>query len=92
MGFTEQVKQFSVNEQGGEFSVEIGFSRLEREFTETDRVLVLYSNIKYSCEDFTWGAEVPTVRIPYKDPSMGFLMNGKLQASLGIYQIGRAHV
>lgn len=86
MGFTEQVKQFSVNEQGGEFSVEIGFSRLEREFTETDRVLVLYSNIKYSCEDFTWGAEVPTVRIPYKDPSMGFLMNGKLQASLGIYQ------
>lgn len=86
MDFTEQVKQFSVNEQGGKFSVAISFSRLEREFTDKDRVLMLYSKVDYTCDDFNWSAVVPTVRIPYKDPSMGFLLGGKMFASQGTYQ------
>lgn len=86
MGYEEQIKAYKAEEPGGNFSVSIGFSRLEREFTESSRFLVLYSDIEYRCENFNWKATMPTVRIPYRDHSMGFLVDGVLFAHEGTYQ------
>lgn len=86
MNLEERLKTCSVDERDGDFHITINFNRLERKFTEESRVLLLYSNIKYSCEDFHWDAVLPTVRIPYKDPALGFLLDGTVFSSVGIYQ------
>ncbi len=86
MNLDERLKKCVVEERDGDFQISIGFNRLERQFTEESRVLVLYSDINYSCEDFHWAAVLPTVKIPYKDPAMGFLLDGTVFSSVGVYQ------
>lgn len=86
MNLEERLKNCSVDEHDGDFHISIDFNKLERKFTEDSRVLLLYSNVRYSCEDFHWEAVLPTVRIPYKDPALGFLLDGKVFSSVGIYQ------
>lgn len=86
MNLEERLKTCCVDERDGDFHIAIDFNRLERKFTEDSRVLLLYSNIKYSCEDFHWDAVLPTVRIPYRDPALGFLLDGTVFSSVGIYQ------
>lgn len=86
MNLEERLKRCSVDEHDGDFHIAINFNRIERKFTEDSRVLLLYSNIKYSCEDFHWAAVMPTVKIPYKDPSLGFLLDGTVRSAVGVYQ------
>lgn len=92
MNLEERLKNCSVDEHDGDFHISIDFNKLERKFTEDSRVLLLYSNVRYSCEDFHWEAVLPTVRIPYKDPALGFLLDGKVFSSVGIYQLSLIHI
>lgn len=82
----QNFKRYDIETIDGDSYIKICFERLEREFTPSDRNLVLYSHIKYSTKDFNWEAVVPTVKIPYKDPSLGFLLNGVVFSSVGVYQ------
>lgn len=86
MNLEERLQRCMVDEQDGDFHIQIGFNHLERKFDESSRLLLLYSNIKYSCEDFHWSAVVPTVKIPFKDPALGFLLDGTVFSSVGVYQ------
>ena len=69
----------------GDSTIDIGFSRLVNEFTIYNKYQVLYSNVQLSTPTFNWAAELPTVRIPYNDPSVGFLLNGKVSSHVGVY-------
>lgn len=86
MNLQERLEACEYVEASGPSRVEIKFNRLEPHFDDKNRVLNLYSNVSYSCEDFHWDAELPTVRIPYKDPSFGFMLEGKVFSSIGVYQ------
>lgn len=71
--------------QDGDFRAEVSFNRLERRFTESTRELLLYSDVHYTAGSFEWESTLPTVRIPYRDPSLGFLVNGVVFSAVGIY-------
>lgn len=64
----------------------VEYDHVEQEFSDASKVLVLYSKVRYSTDMFNWEAVLPTVRIPYRDPAMGFLLNGVIFSSVGIYQ------
>lgn len=80
------LENITVTLEDGESHVSIGYSRLENEFSNTDRNQLLYANVAYQTTDFSWEAELPAVRIPYKDPSIGFLLGGTVFAYVGVYQ------
>lgn len=82
----QELKKLDVSLDDGENKIEISYDTVVREFTDTDRNMVLYSKIDFTAKDFEWHATVPTVKIPYKDPSMGFLLEGVVFSSVGIYQ------
>lgn len=81
-----ELKNLGVSIDDGDTRIGISYDTLEREFTDTDHNMVLYSNIDFVTKDFEWHATVPTVKIPYKDPAMGFLLEGVVFSSVGIYQ------
>lgn len=70
----------------GDSSISIEFDSLQREFSDKSRISVLYSNIHYSNREFTWDAVLPTVRIPYRDPAFGMMLDNVVFSSVGIYQ------
>lgn len=78
----ELLRNIAVNES----DCKISFHSISKDFTDTDRYLILNSRVQYSAPDFNYDAVLPTVRIPYADPSMGFLINGVVSSSIGIYQ------
>lgn len=71
--------------QDGEFKINISFNRLEKEFDDKNRLLTLYSDIKYQSSEFNWEATLPTVKIPHRDPALGFLLDGVIFSSVGVY-------
>ena len=83
---TQKLKEISVSSADGDFQANISFSHIEKDFNDKNRNLVLYSNIEYTTDSFKWEATVPTVIIPYKDPALGFLVDGVIKSSVGIYQ------
>lgn len=83
---TSKLQSLSVDSVDGDFHAKITFSHIERDFTDRDRNLILYSNIEYTTDRFKWEATVPTMVIPYKDPALGFLVDGVVKSSVGIYQ------
>jgi len=83
----DAVKQLKVViDEDDDYKLVVTFNRLEREFSSESRTLLLYADVHYSTNSFVWDATVPAVRIPYKDPAMGFLLNGVVFSSVGIYQ------
>ena len=86
MSLEERLKSYAVDERDDDFHVKIEFDRLDHSFTKESRLLTLYSKVSYTNEDFNWSAIIPTVEIPYKDPAVGFYVNGKVFSSLGVYQ------
>lgn len=82
----QDLKKLDIFADDGDCSLSVTFDHVEQEFTDTDKNLVLYSNVKYHTKDFVWEAVLPTVRIPYKDPALGFLVGGVVFSSVGIYQ------
>lgn len=70
----------------GDSSISIEFDSLQREFSDTSRVSVLYSRVRYRNRDFSWDSVLPTVRIPYRDPAFGMMLGGVVFSSVGIYQ------
>lgn len=85
MGLEESLSKLSTDVQDGDFSVSIKFNHLERAFTDTNRMLILHSDIHYKAENFEWSSVIPTVKIPYRDPALGFLIDGVIFSSVGIY-------
>ena len=85
MGLEESLAHVTASAKDGDFSVDIKFNQLLREFDERNRMLILYSDIEYNAENFHWSSTVPTVRIPYRDPALGFLVDGVIFSSVGIY-------
>lgn len=85
MGLEESLAQLSTNVKDGDFSISIKFNRLSRQFDERNRMLVLYSDVEYNAENFHWASTLPTVRIPYRDPALGFLIDGVIFSSVGVY-------
>ena len=73
---TSAYKRVELNLGDGTSSVSIKSHSLEQVFDNTDRNLVLYSDVVYHHKDFKWSALLPTVKIPYNDPAIGFLLNG----------------
>lgn len=80
------LENVKVNLSDGDCTVDIDFSRLEAEFTTRDRIVTLYSHIRLESDRFVWDSIVPTVKIPFKDSSIGFLINDNIVSSIGIYQ------
>lgn len=72
-------------EVNGQFCGTVKFHHLETKFDDRDRLLTLFSEVTYSSEDFNWNAVLPTVKIPYKDPALGFLLDEKIFSSVGVY-------
>lgn len=85
MGLEESLAKIGTSLQDGDFSINISFDRLDRQFTDTNRMLLLYSRVEYKAEDFEWSSVIPTVKIPYRDPALGFLVDGVIFSSVGIY-------
>lgn len=85
MGLEESLRQLDTSLSDGDFAVSIKFNRLERKFTDKDRLLVLYSDIIYRAENFEWGSTLPVVNIPYRDPALGFFLDGVIFSSVGVY-------
>ena len=82
----DALKELAVVVEDGDNCASVKFDRIEQEFTESDRNLLLYSKVHYNTKDFEWDATMPTVKIPYKDPSTGFVLGGVVFSSVGIYQ------
>lgn len=82
----QDLRRLDIETDDSEYRVSIKFDRLEQEFTDRDRVMVLYSKVHYGTKDFDWEAVLPTVRIPYRDPALGFMLRGVVFSSVGIYQ------
>lgn len=82
----EDYKSLDVCVEDKNYKLSIEYDHTEQDFTEDSRVIVLYSKVKYSTNLFEWESTMPTVRIPYRDPAMGFLLNGVIFSSVGIYQ------
>lgn len=80
------LKDIKYHYSDGTGEVDIEYAHVERNFTSTDMIQTLYSKISYKSDGFDWEAVLPTVQIPYHDPSMGFLLKGKLFSALGQYQ------
>lgn len=85
MGLEESLSKLSTSAQDGDFSVSITFNHLERAFDDKNRMLILHSDIKYKAENFEWESTIPTVKIPYRDPALGFLIDGVIFSSVGVY-------
>lgn len=82
----EKLKQIKAEIEDENSFISVKFNRIVNEFTKRDHFCVLYSDIIYRCKDFNFQTTAATVRIPYKDPSMGFLIDGAISSSVGIYQ------
>lgn len=82
----QDLRKLDVSIDDSDYRVSIEFDRVEQDFTETDRNHVLYSKVKYCTDNFEWEAVLPTVRIPYRDPALGFMLGGVVFSSVGIYQ------
>lgn len=82
----DNLKNIIAEVNDGEYHVTVKYDSIEREFTDSDRNYILYSRVEYSTEDFNWEAVLPTVKIPYRDPSFGFMLNGVVFSSVGLYQ------
>ena len=82
----KRLKNISARYTEGDIGIDIKFNRLEPVFNEQDRLHILHSDIKYHTPDFVWEATLPTVNIPYRDPSMGYLLGGVVFSSVGVYQ------
>lgn len=82
----DKLKNLSVDSVDGDYRAKVSFSHIERDFTDKDRNLILYSNLEYVTDGFRWEATIPTMVIPYKDPALGFLVDGVIKSSVGIYQ------
>lgn len=80
------LKRLDMTTEDSEYKVSIKYDRIEQDFSATSRNLILFSKVEYSTKDFTWDAILPTVKIPYRDPSMGFMLDGVVFSSVGIYQ------
>lgn len=85
MGLEESLAQLSTSVKDGDFSISIKFNRLGRQFDERNRMFILYSDIEYNAENFHWASCIPTVKIPYRDPALGFLIDGVIFSSVGVY-------
>lgn len=85
MGLEESLRQLDTHVVDGDFSIDISFNCLERNFDDRNRILMLYSDIAYKTENFSWESTIPTVKIPYRDPSIGFLIEGVIFSSVGVY-------
>lgn len=81
-----ELEKLEVVAEDDEYKVSVKFDHIEKEFTETDRNLVLYSKIHYQTRKFEWDATMATVKIPYRDPALGFMLGGVVFSSVGIYQ------
>lgn len=82
----EDYKSLDVCVEDENYKLSVEYDHTEQEFTEDSRVIVLYSKVKYRTNLFNWESTMPTVRIPYRDPATGFLLNGVIFSSVGIYQ------
>lgn len=85
MGIEENLSQIKVDLADGNFSVAVSYDHFERQFNEKNRMLILYSKVEYRAEDFVWSGVVPTVKIPYRDPALGYLVDGVIFSSVGVY-------
>lgn len=85
MELEERLAKIESHFHDGEFDASIVYDHLERQFTDDDRMLILHSKINYSAGTFSWESVIPTVKIPYRDPSLGFLVDGAVFAIVGIY-------
>lgn len=85
MNLEQILRRLDTEVAHGDYSIAIKFNRLERKFSERDRLLLLYSDITYKNKNFNWEATVPVVNIPYRDPSLGFLVDGVIFSSVGVY-------
>lgn len=85
MGLEESLAQVSSFVRDGDCSISIKFDHLEQQFDDKNRMLVLYSDIEYTAEEFHWQSALPTVKIPYRDPSLGFFIDGVIFSSVGVY-------
>lgn len=85
MGLEERLAQLSTSVSDRGCRVSIKFNRLERQFDEYNRMLILHSDVDYQAENFQWHSVLPTVKIPYRDPALGFLVNGVIFSSVGVY-------
>ena len=82
----DAIKNFDLVSEDDNYKLSIKFNRLEQQFDNNNRMIVLFSDVRYTTSLFRWEATLPTVLIPYKDPSTGFLINGVMFSSVGIYQ------
>lgn len=85
MSLEDSLRQLDTRVADGDYSISIKFNRLERAFDDKNRLLVLYSDIVYKAENFEWISTIPIANIPYRDPSLGFLIEGVIFSSVGIY-------
>lgn len=79
------LRQLNVSVRDGDFSIEVRYDHMERSFDDKNRMLILYSEIDYKAENFEWSSVLPVVKIPYQDPALGFLVDGVLFSTVGIY-------
>ena len=84
----DNLKDIVVEVCDGTIDAKVSYDRVERQFDDHNRFLLLYSNVHYRSDSFVWDATLPTVKIPYKDPTLGFLIDDVIFSSVGIY--GRA--
>lgn len=86
MSEIEGFQDIRVKMESGDASFEIGYDSVTQDFTQDSRYLILNSAIKYKTKEFEYNAVLPTVKIPYADPVLGFLINGVFSSTTGIYQ------
>lgn len=82
----ESIKELKRSAKTNDFQIDIAFDSFTKIFDDKNRYLILNSKLDYVSKDFKYSGVIPTVKIPYNDPSLGFLINGTVSASVGIYQ------
>lgn len=72
--------------------IEIEKDHIKSVNTDTDRLDIIYSKVKFTSPDFIWETVLPVLTVPRNDPKMGFLIGGTTFSTLGIYQMAKGVV
>ena len=86
MDILDRVKKVSTELNEPPYSISIAFDHYEPKHTDKDRYVSLYSKINYKSDLFEYNCVAETVKIPYNDPSIGFLIDGSNKSVINIYQ------
>lgn len=82
----ESIKQIHVNYEVDPVRISVKFGHLEEHIYENDSYLSLFSKIDVHTDKFEWLGEAETVRIPYKDEMLGYIVDGSVRNTIGVYQ------